>query len=135
MTEGGTAAVEGDLSAGQRKAIFFLGVGGLIFVPIFKTITHLPPFVGILLVVGVLWLVTELFYRSHGEEDGTQKRILNILRRIDMGTIMFFLGILMAVACLEVIGVLAMAGEGLNVALRRQPLPHHRHHRRHVEHR
>ena len=114
--EGGTAAVEGDLSAGQRKAIFFLGVGGLIFVPIFKTITHLPPFVGILLVVGVLWLVTELFYRSHGEEDGTQKRILNILRRIDMGTIMFFLGILMAVACLEVIGVLAMAGEGLNVA-------------------
>ena len=114
--EGGTAAVEGDLSAGQRKAIFFLGVGGLIFVPIFKTITHLPPFVGILLVVGVLWLVTELFYRSHDEEDGTQKRILNILRRIDMGTIMFFLGILMAVACLEVIGVLAMAGEGLNVA-------------------
>ena len=114
--EGGTAAVEGDLSAGQRKAIFFLGVGGLIFVPIFKTITHLPPFVGILLVVGVLWLVTELFYRSHGEEDGTQKRILNILRRIDMGTIMFFLGILMAVACLEVVGVLAMAGEGLNVA-------------------
>ena len=114
--EGKAAAMEGDLSAGQRKAIFFLGVGGLIFVPIFKSITHLPPFVGILLVVGVLWLVTELFYRSHGEEDGTQKRILNILRRIDMGTIMFFLGILMAVACLEVIGVLAMAGEGLNVA-------------------
>ena len=114
--EGGAVAVEGDLSAGQRKAIFFLGVGGLIFVPIFKSITHLPPFVGILLVVGVLWLVTELFYRSHGEEDSTQKRILNILRRIDMGTIMFFLGILMAVACLEVIGVLAMAGEGLNVA-------------------
>ncbi len=114
--EGKAAAVEGDLSAGQRKAIFFLGVGGLIFVPIFKSITHLPPFVGILLVVGVLWLVTELFYRGHGEEDGTQKRILNILRRIDMGTIMFFLGILMAVACLEVVGVLAMAGEGLNVA-------------------
>ena len=114
--EGKAAAVEGDLSAGQRKAIFFLGVGGLIFVPIFKSITHLPPFVGILLVVGVLWLVTELFYRSHGEEDGTQKRILHILRRIDMGTIMFFLGILMAVACLEVVGVLAMAGEGLNVA-------------------
>lgn len=110
-------AAEGDLSAGQRKAIFFLGVGGLIFVPIFKSITHLPPFVGILLVLGVLWLVTELFYRSHGEDedDGTQKRILNILRRIDMGTIMFFLGILMAVACLEVVGVLAMAGNWLDV--------------------
>ena len=112
----GAAEVHNDFTDGQRKAVFWLGVGGLIFVPIFKTITHLPPFVGILLVVGVLWLVTELFYRSHGEEDGTQKRILNILRRIDMGTIMFFLGILMAVACLEVIGVLAMAGEGLNVA-------------------
>ena len=52
------------LSEAQRKTIFFLGVGGLIFVPIFKTITHLPPFVGILLVLGVLWTVTEIFYTS-----------------------------------------------------------------------
>lgn len=51
-----------DLTATQRKVIFFLGVGGLIFVPIFKSITHLPPFVGILLVLGVLWTVTEVFY-------------------------------------------------------------------------
>lgn len=106
------------LTAFQRKAVFVLGVGGLIFVPIFKSITHLPPFVGILLVLGVLWTVTEIFYRSHGEEDknGTQKRITNMLTRIDMGTILFFLGILMAVACLETIGVLTMLGEGLNVA-------------------
>ncbi len=114
------ASAEADevLSASQRKAVFILGVGGLIFVPIFKSITHLPPFVGILLVLGVLWTVTELFYRSHGEEDedGTQKRITKMLTRIDMGTILFFLGILMAVACLETIGVLTMLGEGLNVA-------------------
>ena len=111
-------AAEGDLSAGQRKAIFFLGVGGLIFVPIFKSITHLPPFVGILLVLGVLWTVTEIFYRhlpEGGENIGTQKRITNIISRIDMGTILFFLGILMAVACLEVVGVLAMAGNWLDV--------------------
>ncbi len=110
------------LSAGQRKAIFFLGVGGLIFVPIFKSITHLPPFVGILLVLGVLWTVTEIFYRSlphdNAEENGNgmQKRITKMLARIDMGTILFFLGILMAVACLETIGVLESLGEGLNVA-------------------
>lgn len=102
------------LSDGQRKAIFWLGVGGLVFVPIFKSITHLPPFVGILLVVGVLWTVTELFYRNKGE-GGTQKRITDILSRIDMGTILFFLGILMAVSCLETIGVLSQLGEGLNV--------------------
>lgn len=102
----------------QRKAIFWLGVGGLIFVPIFKTITHLPPFVGILLVLGVLWTVTEIFYsnvRSDNPKGGMQKRITNILMRIDMSTILFFLGILMAVACLETIGVLTSLGEGLNV--------------------
>lgn len=107
------------LSATQRKAIFFLGVGGLIFVPIFKSITHLPPFVGILLVLGLLWTVTECFYHKHEEgciEGGTQKRVSAMLSRIDMSTILFFLGILMAVACLEVIGVLTQLGTGLNVA-------------------
>lgn len=106
-----------DLTARQRKVIFFLGVGGLIFVPIFKSITHLPPFVGILLVLGVLWTVSEIFYRhlGHAEEKGAmQKRVTNMLSRIDMSTILFFLGILMAVACLETIGVLIQLGQGLN---------------------
>ena len=111
-------ADDNDLTAAQRKAVFFLGVGGLIFVPIFKSITHLPPFVGILLVLGILWTVTEVFYRRchEDEENGMQKRITRMLTRIDMGTILFFLGILMAVACLETIGVLTMLGNGLNVA-------------------
>lgn len=111
-----TGAVS-DLTVRQRKTIFFLGVGGLIFVPIFKSITHLPPFVGILLVLGVLWTTTEIFYRhlGHAEEKGAmQKRVTNMLSRIDMGTILFFLGILMAVACLETIGVLTSLGTGLN---------------------
>jgi Na+/H+ antiporter NhaD/arsenite permease-like protein len=119
-----TAVIEESdgLSAAQRKIIFFLGVGGLIFVPIFKTITHLPPFVGILLVLGVLWTTTEIFYTSiHQESEdtadnrNTQKRVSKMLSRIDMDTILFFLGILMAVACLETIGVLTMLGQGLDV--------------------
>lgn len=113
----GTAVVANDFTEGQRKAVFWIGVGGLIFVPIFKSITHLPPFVGILLVLGVLWLATEIFYRNapeHSEEAGTQKRITNIITRIDMGTILFFLGILMAVSCLQEIGVLSVLGKGLN---------------------
>jgi len=105
------------LTAMQRKVIFFLGVGGLIFVPIFKSITHLPPFVGILLVLGVLWTVTEVFYahlKEPEEKGAMQKRVSQMLSRIDMSTILFFLGILMAVACLETIGVLTMLGQGLN---------------------
>ena len=106
-----------DLTSAQRKAIFFLGVGGLIFVPIFKSITHLPPFVGILLVLAVLWTVTEVFYahlKAPEEKSGMQKRVAQMLTRIDMSTILFFLGILMAVACLETVGVLTMLGKGLN---------------------
>jgi Na+/H+ antiporter NhaD/arsenite permease-like protein len=118
-----TAVVEETdcLSPRQRKIIFFLGVGGLIFVPIFKTITHLPPFVGILLVLGVLWTTTEIFYtRIHQEcEDtanntNTQKRVSKMLSRIDMDTILFFLGILMAVGCLETIGALTLLGQTLD---------------------
>lgn len=109
-------AEEDYLTASQRKLIFFLGVGGLIFVPIFKTITHLPPFVGILLVLGILWTVTESMYRhlEHDDSDGMQKRVSRMLTRIDMSTILFFLGILMAVACLSEVGVLAAMGKGLN---------------------
>ena len=110
-------AEEDYLTASQRKHIFFLGVGGLIFVPIFKTITHLPPFVGILLVLGILWTVTESMYRhlEHDDSDGMQKRVSRMLTRIDMSTILFFLGILMAVGALQTIGALAQLGEGLNV--------------------
>ena len=104
-----------DFSSTQRKIIFFLGVGGLMFVPIFKSITHLPPFVGILLVLGVLWTVTEVFYRGlHRKKDSMTKRVSNLLSNIDMSTILFFLGILMAVASLEQIGVLEGLGKWLN---------------------
>ena len=104
-----------DFSKTQRKIIFVLGVGGLIFVPIFKSITHLPPFVGILLVLGVLWTATELFYRAeHGDNEGIKHRVANLIAHIEMSTILFFLGILMAVACLEEIKVLENLGIWLN---------------------
>ena len=116
VNEGADAAAS-DFSDGQRKAVFWIGVGGLMFVPVFKSITHLPPFVGILLVLGVLWTTTEIFYRhlhrGHDSE-GTQKRVTNLLSRVDMSTILFFLGILMAVACLSEVGVLKALGAGLN---------------------
>jgi Na+/H+ antiporter NhaD/arsenite permease-like protein len=98
----------------QRDIIFWLGVGGLVFVPIFKTITHLPPFMGILLVLGILWTVTEIFHHNTSEDDTMAKRVSDLLSRIDLSTIMFFLGILMAVAVLQEIGVLTRLGEGLN---------------------
>ena len=85
----------------QRYTIFWLGVGGLCFVPVFKTITHLPPFMGILLVLGVLWTVTEVFHYNTAEDDTMAKRVSDLLSKIDLSTIMFFLGILMAVAVLH----------------------------------
>lgn len=104
-----------DFTERQRKVIFLVGVGGLMFVPIFKSLTHLPPFVGILLVLGVLWTVTEVFYRGlDHKKDGMGKRVSKLLSNIDMSTILFFLGILMAVACLEEIGVLGGLGVWLN---------------------
>ena len=100
----------------ERRTVFAIGVGGLIFVPIFHSLTHLPPFVGILLVLGILWTITELFYGTKRLKSkfSAKRRVTNLLSRIDMGTILFFLGILMAVSCLQEIGVLTKLGEWLN---------------------
>ena len=102
----------------QRKVVFAIGVGGLCSVPLFHFFTDLPPFAGILLVLGILWTVTEVFYRNlhkkRGDEIQFSKRVSSLLSRIDMSTILFFLGILMAVACLEEVGVLKALGSGLN---------------------
>ena len=107
---------EQELSDFQRKVVFWVGVGGLVFVPIFKSLTHLPPFMGILLVLSLLWIVTEVFYAHLKSDKGARKkRVVSLIRNIDMSTILFFLGILMAVSCLEEIGALTLLGKGLNV--------------------
>lgn len=91
----------------ERNSIFFIGVGSLIFVPIFKTLTHLPPFIGILFGLSVLWIYTEILYHKKKDVDESRKaRISHILTRIDTTTILFFLGILMAVAVLQESGIL-----------------------------
>ena len=105
----------------QRQTVFCFGVGGLIFVPVFKTITHLPPYMGILLVLGLLWTITEIFNRQYEESDPMAKRVTHLLTKIDMSTILFFLGILMAVLCLKQVGVLNAMGDGLNTAFNGNP--------------
>lgn len=104
-------------SSAERTGIFCLGVGGLLFVPVFHGFTHLPPFMGILLVLGLLWTLTEVLYRKQKHRElTTQQRVTNILRKIDMTTILFFLGILLAVATLQETGVLTAFGNWLNQA-------------------
>ena len=111
----GSAVVADEFNEVQRRILFTLGVGGLVFVPIFRYLTNLPPFMGILLVLGILWTVTEVFYRkAHLDEHSFSKRVSHLLAKIDMSTILFFLGILMAVACLEEVGVLTSLGKGLD---------------------
>ena len=115
MPEGKNEVVVDELTSHERHIVFFLGVGGLIFVPIFHGMTGLPPFVGILLALSLVWLATELFYgkKRNRNKEGIKKRVSKLLGRIDMSTIMFFLGILMAVACLEETGILDELGEWL----------------------
>ncbi len=95
----------------RRRLIFILGVGGLCSVPVFHGVTELPPFMGILLLLCILWIITDLFY-SKSEAAG--KRIVDMLSRIDMSTILFFLGILMAVSVLAEVGVLQYIGTWLD---------------------
>ena len=90
----------------ERNLVFYLGVCGLLFVPVFKTTTHLPPYVGMILSLGFLWLVTEIIHRSKNHEEKSQLSVISVLKKIDTATIFFFLGILLAVASLQSAGQL-----------------------------
>tara|TARA_B110000902_G_scaffold63623_1_gene75411 strand:- start:288 stop:1211 length:924 start_codon:yes stop_codon:yes gene_type:complete len=98
----------------ERNLIFFLGVAGLLFVPIFKTVTHLPPFMGMMLSLGVLWAVTEVIHSSKNKEDKSQLSVIGVLRKVDTASVLFFLGILLAVAGLQSAGQLALMAGSLN---------------------
>jgi len=93
-------------TAFEQILMLVLGVCGLLFVPVFKTLTHLPPYMGMLLSLGVIWIVSELLHRNKSQEIKDQLRVSAILKRIDISTILFFLGILMAVAALQSAGQL-----------------------------
>lgn len=105
------------LSKSERVAVFVVGVGGLMSVPFFRTLTGLPPFMGILFVLGVLWTMTEVFLRYEHEDEGTMtERVSKIVHKVDLTTILFFLGILMSVSALSEIGVLSSFGQWLEDA-------------------
>ena len=92
-----------ELKTKERLSILILGVACLLFVPVFKTITHLPPFVGILFGLGVLWFFTEMMYRRKERiHEDLKLRVTKIVQRIDGTTLLFFLGILLAVDALRV---------------------------------
>lgn len=91
----------------ERKIVFTLGLLGLLFVPVFKTLTHLPPFMGMMLSLGVLWAVTELMHRSKNQQIKAQLSVITTLRKIDTASVLFFLGILLAVGALQTAGELA----------------------------
>ena len=97
-----------------RKFILFVGVGALIFVPIFKTITHLPPYMGMLFGLGVLWVLTEIISHKYSRDGVKMPTAVSTLEHIDVPTILFFLGILMAVSCLKVAGILGGLANGLD---------------------
>ena len=99
---------------GLSILILCLGVAGLLFVPVFKATTHLPPYMGILLSLGVLWLITELLVRHYNLDGKIEGRVSQAVRNIDMSTILFFLGILMAVAALSQAGILTDLAGWLN---------------------
>lgn len=96
------------------KLIFFLGIGGLISVPIFKTLTHLPPYLGMLLALGVLWVVSELINPDMDEAEKRPYTAAGALTRIDVPSVLFFLGILLAVGSLETMGTLHHFAEWLD---------------------
>ena len=99
----------------QRNLMFFLGLGILIAVPVFKTVTHLPPFMGILFGLGILWLVGDLIHRHTEDQFKEHLTLVRALSRIDMSSIVFFIGILLAVATLEHTHILASLAKWLDL--------------------
>ncbi|MEG1616742.1 MAG: SLC13 family permease [Bacteroidales bacterium] len=97
----------------HRLLILMLGIGGLLFVPVFKSITHLPPFTGVFLAVGVLWVVTDRMYRNISSDEPFHLKFCSLIRRIDVPTLLFFTGILLAVGALQSSGALLLASRAL----------------------
>jgi len=98
----------------ERQLMFYLGLGILVAVPAFKTMTHLPPFLGILFGLGLLWLVGDLIHRDKSDQDKAHLTLVSALTRIDMSSILFFVGILLAVASLEHAHILTSVAQWLN---------------------
>jgi len=110
------------LSKKQQKFILGLGILILILVPVFKTYTHLPPFMGMLIGLGVLWVVTELMHGYDPHEEKKHLTLADALHRIDLTSILFFLGILLAIAALQTSGILTVMAKWLTDAIGNQSI-------------
>jgi len=101
----------------ERVFLLILGALGLISVPVFKTVTHLPPFMGMMLSLGVIWAITEVLHRKKNHETKSQLSVISILKKVDTASVLFFLGILMAVAALQEVGHLDVVASFLQEEL------------------
>jgi len=107
----------GRLSTKNQNVIFFSGVIILVLVPVFKTVTHLPPYLGILAGLGILWVITEVM---HGKKEESVRRsysVVQALRKIDTASILFFFGILISIAALESSGILTQLAQWMSVTI------------------
>jgi Na+/H+ antiporter NhaD/arsenite permease-like protein len=106
--------------ARHRNIVFMTGLSVLLLVPVFKTVTHLPPFMGILIGLGIMWIITEIIHSGKDEADRNNYTVGYALRKIDTPSILFFLGILLAIAALESIGMLTSASSWMDKTLKDQ---------------
>ncbi len=106
-----------NLKPWHQWLFLILGVGGLLSVPVFKAVTHLPPFMGMLLALSLLWLASEMISHTLDEKTRSSTGVLSVLQRIDMSSILFFLGILLAVGSLGATGVLGAFAQWLDQAI------------------
>jgi Na+/H+ antiporter NhaD/arsenite permease-like protein len=97
----------------EKNLVFFTGMFALLFVPFFKALTHLPPFMAMLLALGLMWGLTEIIHRSKREDENRRFSVVHALRKIDTSTILFFLGILLCISALQSSGILSTWAEYL----------------------
>jgi len=103
-----------DLTQRNQLTVFIAGIGALVFVPVFKTVTHLPPFMGMLFGLGVLWVLVEIMHKGKEDEHKNKFSVVQALRKIDVPSILFFLGILVAISALQSIGSLVQLSSWLS---------------------
>jgi len=104
-------------TAFERKTVFIIGISSLLFVPVFKTITHLPPYMGIMFGLGMMWLLTEMIHSGKDEEEKGMLSVNHAMRKIDTPSILFFLGILLAVSALQSTGILNSVAASLDKSI------------------
>lgn len=112
--------IQDQLPRKHQQIVLYSGIAVLLLVPVFKTLTGLPPYMGILLGLGVMWIITEIIHVSKPEKDKYSFSVVSALRKTDTSTILFFLGILIAIGALQSVGILARLADGLGAAIGNQ---------------